>query len=522
MLRLSRHIPDEMPIVSAERRVAWGRAALQADRPQAALTIADHVLTELPEFASAWLLRGKACSALCRFREAAYAYRFLLGMFPDFTQVQVNLANAYIELGGLDEARILLLDVIARAPNLAAAHASLGSLYIRLGRYDLAEVPVREALALDPAIVPARQNLAAILASRGDAEARIHRDLAYRCKQIFTERSPRAEKTALILTSSGSGNVPYLHLLPPEGYNRIFWHLDYAPRGQAKKLPAYDFVFNAVADPDAAPRAQKAAERFVRSCVKPVLNLPARVAHTLRSEAPARLDSIKDVLVPRTHRFARGSPKGDILACGFRFPLILRPAGQHGGEGTSLVRTPEELASALPSCGAFYATEFVDYRSADGWYRKYRVIFVDRKPYPYHLAIGGRWLLHYRTADMQADAARRAEEMAFLHDPAKALGARGMAALKAIGERLDLDYAGIDFSLLRDGRILFFEANATMLVHPEDDPLFVYKNPSVDAILAAVDKMITRRLMRASQAYIRDSKGGSTPRVSHVDQMNTR
>jgi hypothetical protein len=367
-------------------------------------------------------------------------------------------------------------------------------------------VPVREALALDPAIVTARQNLAAILASRNDAEAHIHRDLAYRRKQIFTERSPRAEKTALILTSSGSGNVPYLHLLPPEGYNRIFWHLDYAPRGQEKKLPAYDFVFNAVADPDAAPRAHKAAERFVRACVKPVLNLPARVAHTLRSAAPARLDSIKDVLVPRTQRFARGSPKGDILACGFRFPLILRPAGQHGGEGTSLVRMPEELASALPSCGAFYATEFVDYRSADGWYRKF--------------AIGGRWLLHYRTADMQADAARRAEEMAFLHDPATALGARGMAALKAIGERLDLDYAGIDFSLLRDGRILFFEANATMLVHPEDNPLFEYKNPSVDTILAAVDSMITRRLMERRKLALTTQRA-VPPRRQTCRSMNT-
>jgi ribonucleotide monophosphatase NagD (HAD superfamily) len=153
------------------------------------------------------------------------------------------------------------------------------------------------------------------------------------------------------------------------------------------------------------------------------------------------------------------------------------------------------LGAARPSSEAFYATEFVDYRSEDGWYRKYRVMFIDREPYPYHLAIGARWLLHYRSADMQADAARREEEAAFLHDPLAALGARAMAALMEIGKRLDLDYAGIDFSLLPDGRILFFEANATMLVHAEDDPRFACKNQAVGTIMAAVERMLGRRLI---------------------------
>jgi FimV-like protein len=501
---LNQRIPNEMPVESAERQIARGKTVLQGGQPQAALAIADAVLAGLPEFAPAWLLRGTACSTLHRFREATEAFRFLLGLFPEFTRAQVNLANTCIELGDLDEALTLLRDVIVHAPSLAIAHASLGSLYMRLGRYDLGEVAVRKALALDPAIVTARQNLAAILALRDDAEAHVHRDLAYRHKQIFIERSPRAEGTVLILTSSGRGNVPYLHLLPRARYNRILWHLDYAPTGQEKELPAYDFVFNAVADPDAAPGAQKAAQSFVRSCVEPVLNCPARVSQTLRSAMPGLLSSIRDVLIPHTQRFTRRSdkPEGTILACDFRFPLILRPAGRHGGERTNLVRSADKLASALPPEDAFYATEFVDYRSADGWYRKYRVIFVDREPYPYHLAVGGRWLLHYRSADMQASAARRREEAAFLRDPAAALGVRAMAALKAIGKRLDLDYAGIDFSLLPDGRILFFEANATMLVHPEDDPLFAYKNHAVDDIVVAVERMISRRLMGASQSLL--------------------
>ena len=40
--------------------------------------------------------------------------------------------------------------------------------------------------------------------------------------------------------------------------------------------------------------------------------------------------------------------------------------------------------------------------------------------------------------------------------------------IQHVGQALDLDYGGLDFSILEDGRVLVFETNATMLVHPED------------------------------------------------------
>jgi len=484
------------PAIAAERRVASGEALLRRGRHKAALAVADAVLADAPENASAWLLRGTVCKTLHRFPEAAAAFRSVLAAFPDFIQMYINLANAYVELGDLAEAEVQLREAVARNPDSATAHASLGSLYMRMELYDLAEEPTRRALSIEPDIIIAHQNLAAILASRGDPEANTHRDAAYRRQQIFMEPSPGAERSVLILTNSGNGNVPYHHLLARKRYNRIVWHLAYAPPGQEQSLPPHDLVFNAVADPDSAAEAHKAAGSFVTVCRRPFLNRPDRIARTLRSEMPAMLGPLENVTVPDTCRFSRGDgdPKRAILSSGLRLPLILRPTGQHGGDGVRLVRSWEDLETQMPHCEAFYATEFVNYRSHDGWYRKYRAIFVDRKPYPYHLAIGARWLLHYKTADMQADGARRSEEDAFLRNPAAALSERAMEALRRIGERLDLDYAGMDFSLLPDGRILFFEANAAMLVHPEPDPLFAYKNGAVDAIIGAMDDMIDRRL----------------------------
>ena len=49
-----------------------------------------------------------------------------------------------------------------------------------------------------------------------------------------------------------------------------------------------------------------------------------------------------------------------------------------------------------------------------------------------------------------------------LRRPEEALGKPVMAALHEIRARTPLDYFGIDFDLLPDGRILFFETNAAM------------------------------------------------------------
>ncbi|PPQ26514.1 ATP-grasp domain-containing protein [Rhodopila globiformis] len=141
-----------------------------------------------------------------------------------------------------------------------------------------------------------------------------------------------------------------------------------------------------------------------------------------------------------------------------------------------------------------YVTAFIDYRPPDGWFRKYRFIFVDGCPYPYHLAISRDWLVHYWTAGMAGDRARQAEEQRFLADPEAELGTSGVTALRAIAARMALDFGGIDFGMMPDGRIVVFEANATMLVHPELAPHFAYRNHAVTAIQQAFRTMLASRL----------------------------
>ena len=165
--------------------------------------------------------------------------------------------------------------------------------------------------------------------------------------------------------------------------------------------------------------------------------------------------------------------------------MIFRPLSSHGGKGLELVHNAVELEDTNVYEGG-YLSPFHDYRSADGYFRKYRVIFIDRRPFPYHLAISRYWMVHHDTAEMAGDPDRINEEMHFLCDPLEVIGARALAALEAIGQRLDLDYAGIDFAVTNQGEVLVFEANATMLTHLEaHDSAFVAKNRFIHPIIDA-------------------------------------
>jgi tetratricopeptide (TPR) repeat protein len=477
---------------------AWSGLAqsmLAAGDLEAALAAADAALAIGPALPDALYVRGSALLRLRRPEAALGAFQRGVAAAPNQARLHIGLGDAYAELDRDPESIAALSRAVALDPGSTWAHANLGSMLYRTGDLAGAELHCRAALAADPAMAMTHRNLAGILADQGrDAEAQRHREAAFALANVFVARAPQPRATVLALTTADTGNVPHRFLLPLDKYTRIDWFIEYAPPGQAAELPPYDVVFNIVGDPDHARRTEAPIAAFVAEAERPVLNAPTRVARTRRDRLPTLLADLADVVVPRVARFdaeAARDPARAVAAEELAWPLLIRPIGSHGGRGLELAETPTAL-DGEDLGGGFYATEFVDFRSAsDGLYRKYRVIFVDRAPHPYHLAISPSWLVHYATAEMEP-AERRTEELRFLADPASALGERAMAAIGEIGRRLDLDYAGVDFSVLPDGRVLVFEANATMLAHPETDPAFAYKNPHVERITGAFQALVER------------------------------
>lgn len=445
--------------------------------------------------------RGDDDGAIAHYQQALLAR-------PDWAEVHYALGGLFQKRSQLVQAAECFQRCVNLKPDYVPAVYGLGCVFalagITQGSKDADKFALewfRRAVALAPDLEPANFHLAKLLEDAGRfAEARPYRDRVARPLSIETTPAPEHERSLLILCTPSSANTPFRNLLPARTNTLITWHIDYATDAQQAALPPFDLAFNAVGNADWDGECFARTASFAKQYAQPLLNPPDRVARTRRDLMPALLSGIPDVVAAPVARLSREEIEaGDLLARlesqGLAFPFIVRPFGHQGGIGVILAQTPADLAAMkFDDAEFYYFIQYVDYRGADGYFRKYRTVFVDRKPHHYHLAISKDWLVHYFSADMLANSWKQAEERRFLETPAEALGPRAAAAVTAIGERLDMDYAGIDYTVLQDGRVLVFEGNATMAVYFPHEAEYAYKTPYVQAILDAFEDMMERRI----------------------------
>lgn len=482
--------------------VVLARKCLQAGRLGEALSAAERALALDPRNAAANAVRGEIVAALEELPPGLAERELAAALRPEDPQAHLDLAHAYVDLERPADAERAFKQALELVPAEPEALAGLAAVYLSVGMEDACEHHARRALEVSPGHVVASQALAAVLERRGEAAAAASiLDAAYSRQSLFVEPAPQPRGTILVLATRTSGNIPYRYLLPANLYTRLVWFMEHAREDQLAKAPGFDLVFNTIGDPDLAAPTRAIVARVMADCGRPGLNDPDKVAVTCRHLLAGLLGGIEDVVAPRSVRISAAAMQARGLAtliveAGFAAPLLVRPAGRHGGQGLIKVEAAEAL-SELPRDLAgvdAYVSEYVDYASRDGFFRKGRMVFVNGEPFPYHWAVSPDWLVHYDNAGMGGEPWRQAEERRFLDDPEGLLGRRAMAAIAAIGARLGLEYCGLDFSLLADGRVLVFEANATMLVHPEDPAgEFAYKNPAVRRITEAFQAMIARR-----------------------------
>jgi glutamate/tyrosine decarboxylase-like PLP-dependent enzyme len=413
--------------------------------------------------------------------------------------------DALVE-GALTHGRVLVQQTKAAKPqNLPADPASLVKLASTLhneGRKAEARTHYEHALKRDPNYWQAHLGLSAILAAEGEVEAAaLHRRAAFhgRCVVPMPYRGSEPPITILELVAIGPGNTRIKNFLSDTVFKRYLVATEFYET--STPLPPHQLIVNAIGDADVAGVALAGAEALIAHSTAPVINSPAAVLATGRCAIAERLAAVPGVVTAKTLTLPReslASPDAcaTLSSHGFKFPLLVRTPGFHGGENFLRVKTVDALPAALAELPGDELTvmEFLDACGADGKTRKYRVMMIDGALYPLHAAISHDWKIHYFSAEMADNAERRAEDAAFLADMRGVLGARAMAALEGIQQTLGLDYGGIDFALNGEGEVLVFESNATMAVFaPEEDARWDYRRPAVENILRAIRKMLVER-----------------------------
>ena len=483
----------------AAPRIDLARALLAARRAAEAVVPAEQALAIAPGLPAAVAVRDAVIAALQAGDPDLTALELTAALEPANAEAHLALGDAYAALDRPHDAERHFKAALALGRG-REAQAPLGALYLSVGMLDAAEHHALAALggvdrgAIDDTLIAmAGQALSGVAEARGDHETATRRlDQAYGRQSLFRQPTPGAAFTTLVLVTRSQGNIPYQSLLPSLKFDRAVWYMEHARAEQVADLPTYAVVLNAIGDADAAMASRDRVEDFLRTCTQPVLNPPQGIWPTFRHRLAETLAGIDGVVVPATARLsaetiAKAGLAAAVADAGFSPPVLIRPVGSHGGAGLVLAEDSAVLtAIAAPAGADVYVSRYHDTRSPDRFFRKYRAIFVDRRAFPYHLAISPHWMVHHQSSGMAEDPARIEEELRFLRDPRLAIGARALDAVEAIGQRLDLDYGGVDFTLDADGAVLVFEANATMLtrLEPDGGP-FAAKNPFIQPIIQA-------------------------------------
>jgi len=456
-----------------------------------------------PTLTGCWCNLGNAQLEMGNVEAAITLYVEALKLDPAHWPSLTNLAHALMAARQFDMAKGLLADLIAARPQDGRLHHQLGRVAFELNDMDAALAHFKSALDIDPRDAESLYWTGAIRQKMDDNEgAQAAYAAAARIQPLI--RRPAAKAPAdfrvLALYAPFAGNTPAEYLLSNAAHDTDTLSLLDDGEVDLAALGEPDLVVNLISDADQGGAVLPRAARLVASLGRPVINEPSKIQHTTRDAVTDLLPGIAGCRIPRILRLAAHADVSvDALAkmLPFPFPVLARPAGTHGGDDFEKIAGLEELARFLEHRpdSDHYVIDYIDYASADGHFRKYRFIFVGEKVLPYHLAIGKDWKLHHDNTDMADHAWMQQEEAAFLNAPGSVFSAANYRALAEIRERIGLDFFGVDCALDRDGNLVVFEVNASMLVH-NDNPDFPYKAPAVAAIKQAFDNMLRERAGR--------------------------
>lgn len=291
-----------------------------------------------------------------------------------------------------------------------------------------------------------------------------------------SDRVSHAGGTKIYVTGASDMNKL---LQEREPYELLHVSRNFFRQTRETRLLHYKVLVNLITEPEKSSRTLDNLRKLLRGVPGRVINPPDAVLRSTRDRVARLLAGIPGLIVPRTVRILGNKPAvamRQLQNAGIMPPIILRQAGTHGGRIIGRFDSADDAIAALEANREHVATEFINFGSADGLYRKYRVFFIGSRRILRHMLISESWNVH---------ASARSEFMA--NRPELVCEERGVmesdapftpaveSVLQAVRDKIPLDFFGMDFGLTRDGKVVLFEANATMSFFPfSADPQFSY------------------------------------------------
>lgn len=352
-----------------------------------------------------------------------------------------------------------LLNLTEQNPNQAELWLNLSIIFLCLGQRDMGLQFQQHALALQSVyVVPARQ------------------------------QPTRLKLLLLSVAGELSANTPIDCLLEDCDIELIFYYVS-ADGLLTESIPEHDVLMLVMGEAPSHQIILEALAPLLADWPVPVINRPSNILLTERRAASTLLQGVKGLTMPQTYMLTRSHLQqiagGDLGFCAFEadcdFPIIIRPCGSHAGIGLSRLQDSHALASYLQHAtdAAFYISQYIDYSSVNGLFRKYRIALIAGEAFACHMAISSDWMVHYLNAGMYDDAKKRAEEAEFFQN-FHAFAQKHHDALAAIQARSGLEYVCVDCAETQAGDLLVFEIDPAMVVHGMDPlPTFAYKQAPI-------------------------------------------
>jgi Flp pilus assembly protein TadD/glutathione synthase/RimK-type ligase-like ATP-grasp enzyme len=470
-----------------------GDLELAGENYKAALRLA-------PDLTDCWCNLGNVTLKTGNPQDAIALYLQALKLNSRHWPARTNLVQALVATRQYIVAKALLLELADERPHDGQIRHQLGKVHFELNELELAIESFQRAVDLDPRDAESINWIGGLRQTMGDVEG---------AKEAYAEaariqpliRRPAAKSPpdfrVLALYAPFGGNTPTEYLFKDAVHDTDTLAL-FASREYDADLFSQNVqvVVNLISDADQTDALLPLAVDLVDRLGKPTVNHPRGVQRTTRDAVAMLLQEIPGCRIPKAQRHKAGADSSPAVlqaVLALSSPVLARPVGTHGGDDFEKIEDPIALAAFLARHPDHdhYLIEYIDYRSDDGHFRKYRFIFVDGQILPYHLAIASDWKVHHVNTDMANQPWMQREEEAFLNNPTAVFNSGHYHALQVIQQRVGLDYFGIDCGLDRSGNLVVFEVNASMLVHDRNEG-FLYKTPAVERIKLAFDAMLRK------------------------------